>query len=1075
MKRNRSRSPLRWRSHVQTALLVALACLLSVATGLTDTSTKKAPPPRLLRAADLSAPGLDLIGARTSHETKSSPAGSGAGPVGASPKPGSITTGSKPATSRPAAHDKRIKPMAGSTIMVTTTAQKIGAQGTGGCSLQEAIYSANLHTNMAIDSINPDGTDHFVTTDCVAGTGNDTIVLPTGAVFTMSNVIDDAHNYMGPTATPIIFSDITIQANGSQLQRVGTTNVRAFSIGTASIDLNPGGTPNVVSGTGNLTIQNVYITGFSAQGGNGEGGAGGGLGAGGAIYVQAGGLIVENSTFEANGAVGGNGGAGFFGGGGGLSGNGGNGSGFGGSGGGGARGDGAAGDPGDNSNQGAGGGGGGTLGAGLPGVNGTGGTGGLKCGGNGANASDNTGVDAPCPGGGGGGGSVGDGAFQSGGSGGNGGYGGGGGSGAFETGGGGNGGFGGGGGGAPSQNGSGGGNGGFGGGAGAGYHVVVFGGGPGLPGTFGGGASGDINNPNGGGGGALGGAIFNDSGTVAIQNCTFFNNFVDRGEAGGPKADNGGDAGGAVFSRNGSLALDDSTISGNRGTGSGAGVVVVNDGATASFTIHNTIIANNGAEECFFTGTVTHEGSGNLIVENFGCPGMVSMDDPQLGPLQLNAPGNTPTMAITTSSPAFQTADDSSSLPRDQRGVTRPQFTHSDIGAYEVRPCAITCPANITVSNDPGQCGAIVNYPAPSTGEGDCGSVSSSPASGSFFPIGTTTVTCTAAGGSCSFTVTVNDTQVPTIICPANITALTSGPNAGSVVVTYPTPVATDNCSSVTVQCIPASGSAFAVGTTTVTCTATDAAGNKSTCTFLVCVVAGPSNITVPNDTNQCGATVNYPTTNGGCGSISFSPPSGSFFPVGTTTVTCTANGGSSSFTVTVKDTQPPDITCPANITANTPNPNAGGVVVDYPTPTATDNCPGVTVVCTPPSGSTFDVGTTTVTCTATDHAGNTSTCTFTVTVFNTSVTGPNGDSLQWNSGTGNFTFTHAGKNGFKLTGKGTASVVDGNRMLTDSNPDCRIDAAFSLGQLTGRATITVMVAQGVYETFVIIQTSPGP
>src|SRR5205085_12156104 len=79
-----------------------------------------------------------------------------------------------------------------------------------------------------------------------------------------------------------------------------------------------------------------------------------------------------------------------------------------------------------------------------------------------------------------------------------------------------------------------------------------------------------------------------------------------------------------------------------------------------------------------------------------------------------------------------------------------------------VVPCAITCPSNITVGNDPGQCGAVVTY-APTAG-GGCGTVTCSPASGSFFPVGTTTVNCiTQAGPACSFTVTVNDTEGPTI------------------------------------------------------------------------------------------------------------------------------------------------------------------------------------------------------------------------------------------------------------------------------------------------------------------------
>ncbi|HKP11705.1 MAG TPA: carboxypeptidase regulatory-like domain-containing protein, partial [Blastocatellia bacterium] len=76
--------------------------------------------------------------------------------------------------------------------------------------------------------------------------------------------------------------------------------------------------------------------------------------------------------------------------------------------------------------------------------------------------------------------------------------------------------------------------------------------------------------------------------------------------------------------------------------------------------------------------------------------------------------------------------------------------------------CTITCPANITQANDPNQCGAVVNYSAPTT-TGTCGTAACSPASGSFFPKGTTTVSCTASSGpSCTFTVTVNDTQPPT-------------------------------------------------------------------------------------------------------------------------------------------------------------------------------------------------------------------------------------------------------------------------------------------------------------------------
>ncbi|PYX90581.1 MAG: hypothetical protein DMG67_12590, partial [Acidobacteria bacterium] len=73
----------------------------------------------------------------------------------------------------------------GARIYVATTVQRIGDISTGGCSLQEAIYSSVLHDSLdggyhgiAIDETDP---DYFITTGCAKGTGNgDTIVLPKG-------------------------------------------------------------------------------------------------------------------------------------------------------------------------------------------------------------------------------------------------------------------------------------------------------------------------------------------------------------------------------------------------------------------------------------------------------------------------------------------------------------------------------------------------------------------------------------------------------------------------------------------------------------------------------------------------------------------------------------------------------------------------------------------------------------------------------------------------------------------------------------------------------------------------------
>src|SRR4051794_38524371 len=101
--------------------------------------------------------------------------------------------------------------------------------------------------------------------------------------------------------------------------------------------------------------------------------------------------------------------------------------------------------------------------------------------------------------------------------------------------------------------------------------------------------------------------------------------------------------------------------------------------------------------------------------------------------------------------------------------------------------CVITAPANITQSNDPNQAGAGVVYPAPATSGATCGSITCSPASGSFFPVGVTMVTCQSggeAGSRASFTVRVNDTQPPTMTPPTNKTVANAPGQASAVVAT---------------------------------------------------------------------------------------------------------------------------------------------------------------------------------------------------------------------------------------------------------------------------------------------------
>ncbi|MFY9611621.1 MAG: HYR domain-containing protein [Blastocatellia bacterium] len=158
----------------------------------------------------------------------------------------------------------------------------------------------------------------------------------------------------------------------------------------------------------------------------------------------------------------------------------------------------------------------------------------------------------------------------------------------------------------------------------------------------------------------------------------------------------------------------------------------------------------------------------------------------------------------------------------------------------------ITCPGNIVQATDSGQCTGTANF-APLVVDNCPGSgVSCSPPAGSNFSIGTTTVNCIAtdAGGAtatCSFTVTINDLQPLIIVCPASF-SISALPGQCSPVVNYPAPTVVDNCPGATVVCAPPSGSAFPVGTTTVTCTATgsNAGSGSATCSFMITVIGLP-------------------------------------------------------------------------------------------------------------------------------------------------------------------------------------------------------------------------------------------
>lgn len=794
-----------------------------------------------------------------------------------------------------------------STIIVTTTANTIAADGQ--CSLREAIINAN--------------NDAATHADCAAGSGADTIVLQASTTYTLAVRDNTEYGYNG---LPAITSAITIEGNGATIARGSGVGIPAFRF-------------IHITSTGNLTLRNVALSNGLAQGGNGGsaggGGGGGGAGLGGAIYNR-GMLTAINSTLNGNQAAGGNGGiaisGGGGGGGGGLGGHG--GSTFnasGGGGGGGFGGSGGASSPYTPAGA-AGGGGGGTVGDGVAGSGTIGGSGGNLNGGKGGDGGNvaQAGVNGGTGGGGGGGGNSNFGTA----SGGNGGFGGGGGGasgGAGNGASGGSGGFGGGGGGAgcagcnTNTGGGGGGNGGFGGGGAGGYYgtggVSGFAGGKG--GDSEGGNLGGFSAGGGGGGGgvALGGAIFNDGGTVTLTNSTISTNTA-RGGAGGngrgkSKGGGGGNALGAgVYNHNGTVTAahctftDNILIFGNGGTGpngngsagsAGGGAVysLPQSGGVAVLTLTNNILANSsGGQDASVAGTIN--GNNNLIESNSGVSAsvIITTADPLLGPLTLNAPGNTPTHALLVGSPAIDQAA-ATVLTTDQRGATRPidlavanplGGNGSDLGAYEYAP--------------------------------PCSTISLSPTT---LPNGLVGVaysqTITASGGTAPYTFTVTSGSLP-----SGLTLSTGGVLSGT-----PTANGTFNFTVTAADAIGCTGNYSY--TLTIANTPPDAVDDTATTNEDTAVTVS----VLANDTDMNGNTLSISSAtvpaNGniainGNGTITYTP-NANFHSTDSFGYTISdGNGGSDTATVTVNVAAVNDAPDAVNDSATTAEDTAASIIV---------------------------------------------------------------------------------------------------------------------------------------------------
>lgn len=295
----------------------------------------------------------------------------------------------------------------------------------------------------------------------------------------------------------------------------------------------------------------------------------------------------------------------------------------------------------------------------------------------------------------------------------------------------------------------------------------------------------------------------------------------------------------------------------------------------------------------------------------------------------------------------------------------------------------LALPGNTTIEAT-GPSGAIFTY--------DPSGFTCTPPSGSTFPLGpATTVSCVdgASLPAGSFTVMVVDTTPPVVTAPANATATTGVPSGATV--TYGAATATDLVSgALTPTCSPSSGSNFPVGTTTVTCSATDGAGNTGTATLTVTVNlvdTTPPTLSVPGPitaeaTGPGGAAVTFSVSATDLvdpsPTVSCSPASGSSFPLGTTPVSCTAKDASSNtsppstFNVTVADTTAPTFTAipSGTVTREATGPSGASYSFTVSATDAVTSSPGI--VCNhAPSGETYGLGTTPVSCTATDTAGN--------------------------------------------------------------------------------------------------------
>lgn len=336
-----------------------------------------------------------------------------------------------------------------------------------------------------------------------------------------------------------------------------------------------------------------------------------------------------------------------------------------------------------------------------------------------------------------------------------------------------------------------------------------------------------------------------------------------------------------------------------------------------------------------------------------------------------------------------------------QIGVTTVQVTARDVigntantsftvSVFDNQAPAITAPANITVNTDAGSAFATnVNLGNATVSDNSASGVSITNNAPAQFPIGNTTVTWTAtdaAGNATTATqvVTVKDVEPPVLVVPSSVTTVTNNSQAYATNVALGNASATDNSGFANIS-NDAPGQ-FPIGSTTVTWTAIDAAGNKTTATQQVIVqdkeapvLIAPSNKIVSTNTGANFATgVDLGNASGSDNSgmaVQITNNAPSVYQLGQNQVLWTitdafGNTASAIQIITVKDTEKPLISGVANIVVDAPSGSNTAIVSSLGTPSATDNVQVVSL--TNNSSSTiYPIGTTTIVWTAIDAAGN--------------------------------------------------------------------------------------------------------